>query len=71
MFIYYECYTMIELMFLKELMLIKLVHQECDVCYYWYFLNRNFKFQPNVCSRYHDLLMSIDLSNIAILNITL
>ena len=36
----------------------------------WYFLNYSFKFQPNVCNRCHDLLlMSINLSNIAILNI--
>ena len=41
--------------------------KECDVCHYWYFLNYSFKFQPNVCNRYHDLLMlSINLSDIAI-----
>ena len=41
---------------------------ECDICHYWYFLN--YKFQPNVCNRCHDLLMmSMNLSNIAILNI--
>ena len=44
--------------------------KECDICRYWYFLNKCFKFQPNVCSRYYDLLMmSINLSDIAILNI--
>ena len=44
--------------------------KECDVCHYWYFLNYNFKFQPNVCKRCHDLLMMpINLSDIAILNI--
>ena len=44
--------------------------KECDVCYYWYFLNYSFKFQPNVCNRCHDLLMmSMNLSDIAILNI--
>ena len=44
--------------------------KECDVCHYWYFLNYSFKFQPNVCNRCHDLLMmSMNLSNIAILNI--
>ena len=42
----------------------------CDICYYWYFLNKGFKFQPNVCNRCHDLLMmSMDLSYIAVLNI--
>ena len=44
--------------------------KECDICHYWYFLNYSFKFQPNVCNRCHDLLMmSMNLSNIAILNI--
>ena len=44
--------------------------KECDVCHYWYFLYYNFKFQPNVCNRCHDLLMMpINLSDIAILNI--
>ena len=44
--------------------------KECDVCHYWYFSNFSFKFQPNVCNRCHDLLMmSINLSDIAILNI--
>ena len=62
---------MTELKFLKELMLIKQVHQkECDICHYWYFLNYSFKFQINACNRCHDLLMmSMSLSNIAILNI--
>ena len=47
-------------MFLKELMLIN----------YWYSLNKGFNFQPNVCNRCHDLLMmSMSLSDIAILNI--
>ena len=44
--------------------------KECDICQYWYFLSEGFKFQPNVCNRCHDLLMmSMDLSDIAILNI--
>ena len=44
--------------------------KQCDICHYWYFLNYSFKFQPNVSNRCHDLLMmSINLNNIAILNI--
>ena len=43
--------------------------REWDICRYWYFLNYSFKFQPNVCNRYHDLLMmSVNLSDIVILN---
>ena len=44
--------------------------KECDIFHCWYFLNKGFKFQPNVCNRCHDLLMmSVNLSDIAILNI--
>ena len=44
--------------------------KRCDICHYCYFLNYSFKFQPNVCNRCHDLLMmSMNLSDIAILNI--
>ena len=43
---------------------------ECDICHCWHFLNQSFKFQPNVCNRCHDLLMtSMNLSDITILNI--
>ena len=44
--------------------------KKCDICHYWYFLKKELKFQPFVCNRYHDLLMmSMNLSNIAILKI--
>ena len=44
--------------------------KECDICHYWHFLNKGFKCQPNLCNRCHDLLMmSVNLSDIAILNI--
>ena len=40
------------------------------IYHYYYILNYSFKFKTNVCNRCHDLLiMSINLSNIAILNI--
>ena len=34
----------------------------------WCFLNYSFKFQPNVCNRCQDWLISMNLSDIAILN---
>ena len=44
--------------------------KECDDCHCRFFLNHGLRFQPNVCNRCHDLLMmSMKLSNIAILNI--
>ena len=29
----------------------------CDICHYWYFFNKRFKFQLYVCNRCNDLLM--------------
>ena len=60
-----------ELTFLKKLTLIKTSSsKECDVCHYWYFSNFSFMFQADVCNRCHDLLMmSVNLSDVAILNI--
>ena len=43
--------------------------KECDIFHYWYFLNKGFIFQPNVCNTCHLLMMSMNLSDIAILNI--
>ena len=44
--------------------------KECDICHYWYFLDKGFKFQADVCNRCHDLLMmSVNLKDIVILNI--
>ena len=43
--------------------------KECDIRHYWYFLDKGFEFQSNVCNRYHDLLMmSMNLINIYISN---
>ena len=25
--------------------------KKCDICHYLYFLNKGFKFQPNICNR--------------------
>ena len=31
--------------------------KDCDICHYWYFLSKEFKFQPYVCNICHYLLM--------------
>ena len=56
--------------FLKELMLIRQVNKkECDICHYRHILDRGFKFPPDICSVYLDLLMmSVNLSDISVLN---
>ena len=44
--------------------------KECNICDYWYFPDKGFKFHPDVCNGCHNvLMMSMDLSDIAILNI--
>ena len=43
--------------------------KECNICHYWYFLSKAFKFQQSVCNGCYDvLMMSMSLSNIASLN---
>ena len=43
--------------------------KECGILHYWYFLNYSFNFQQNVCNRgYNLLMMSINFSDIAVLN---
>ena len=38
--------------------------KQCDICHYWYFVDKGFKFQPNVCNGCPDLLMlSMNLSD--------
>ena len=28
--------------------------KECDICHYWYFLNKNFNYKPYLCNGCHD-----------------
>ena len=44
--------------------------RECNIFYYWYFFNKGFKFQLDVCNMFHDVLMiSMSLRDIVILKI--
>ena len=43
--------------------------EKCDICHYWYFLDKEFKFQPETAMCFILLMMSMKLSNIAILNV--
>ena len=43
--------------------------KECIICHYCYFLDKGFNFHLNVCNKCHDVLMSMNLNDIAILNI--
>ena len=44
--------------------------KECDLCHYWYFKDIDFKYQPYLCNRCHDLMQkAMSFNNIAILYI--
>ena len=44
--------------------------KEWDIFHYWYYLNKQLKLQSHACNRCHGLLMmSMNFSNIAILDI--
>ena len=44
--------------------------KQCDICHYWYFLDKGFQFQPYKCNGCYDVfMMSMNLRNIATLNI--
>ena len=30
--------------------------QECNICHYWYFLDKTFYYEPYLCSGCHDLM---------------
>ena len=40
------------------------------ICHYWYFKDTNYKYEPHVCNKCHDLLIVVyDQKNFMILNI--
>ena len=44
--------------------------KKSDIFHYWYFLDKEYKFQPDVCNECHNvLMMSMNASNVAFLNI--
>ena len=44
--------------------------KECMLCHYWYFKDVGFKFEPHVCNKCHDVLITVyELKNVAILNV--
>ena len=44
--------------------------RECDICHYWYFLDKNFTYQPHLCKRCHDLMQkAMSFNDVAIVSI--
>ena len=44
--------------------------KECDMCHYWYFLDKNFNYEPYLCNGCHDLMQkAMNFNDIAIVSI--
>ena len=44
--------------------------KECDICHYWYFLNKNFSYEPYLCNGCHDLMQKVmNFNDVAIVSI--
>ena len=44
--------------------------KECDICHYWYFLDKNFNYEPDLCNGGHDLMQkAMNFNDVAIVSI--
>ena len=44
--------------------------KECDICHYWYFLDKNVKYEPYLCNGCHDLMQkAMNFNDLAIISI--
>ena len=44
--------------------------KECDICHYWYFLDKGFKYEPYLCNGCHDLRQkAINFNDVAIVSV--
>ena len=44
--------------------------KKCDICHYWYFLDKNFSYEPYLCNGCHDLMQkAMSFNNVAIVSI--
>ena len=42
----------------------------CDICHYWYFLDKGFKYEPYLCNGCHDLMQkAMNFNDVAIVSI--
>ena len=33
--------------------------KECNICHYWYFLDKNFNYESYICNGCHDLMQNV------------
>ena len=44
--------------------------KECDIGHYWYFLDKNFNYEQNLCNGCHDLMQkAMNFNDVAIVSI--
>ena len=44
--------------------------KECNICHYWYFLDKNYNYDPCLCNGCHDLMQkTMSFKNVAIVSI--
>ena len=44
--------------------------KECNICHYWYFLDKNFNYDPYLCNGCHDVMQkAMSFKNVAIVSI--
>ena len=44
--------------------------KECNICDYWYFLDKNFNYEPHLCNDCHDLMQKVmNFNDVAIVSI--
>ena len=44
--------------------------RECNICHYWYFLDKNFNYEPYLCNGCHDLMQkAMSFKHVAIVSI--
>ena len=44
--------------------------KECNICHYWYFLDKKFNYDPYLCNGCHDLMQkAMSPKNVAIVSI--
>ena len=44
--------------------------KECNICHYWYFLDKSFKYEPYLCNGCHDLMQkAMNFNDVAVADI--
>ena len=44
--------------------------KECNICHYWYFLDKSFNYDPYLCNGCHNLMQKVmSFKNVAIVSI--